>query len=240
MPVPSSISDLSQTPGSNSPQGSENVGTDMNEYIQAAFAFIAQLNATLNPIGTLTAPAGTRLVMQQAAAPAGWTVDTAAAFTDCAMRFNQTVTQGGTTNWSAFNYGNTLTSSSTAITTAQMPSHNHGINDPGHAHATAVGDPGHNHGVNDPGHSHSFNVSSGWSSGGSVDGTADGPNIGTRQTNGSGTGIYLSASGTGVTVGIYGSATGISTQANGSGQGHTHTITTPQVKFADCIVAIKS
>lgn len=44
---------------------------------------------------------------------------------------------------------------------AQIPSHNHGVNDPGHnhsvneaAHSHGLSDPGHSHGVNDPGHSH--------------------------------------------------------------------------------------
>lgn len=43
MPTPQSITDLSITAASNSPQGSENVGPTANTYIQAAFAFIAQL-----------------------------------------------------------------------------------------------------------------------------------------------------------------------------------------------------
>lgn len=43
MPVPSSFSDISETPSSNSPQGSETVGTIMNQYIQQAYAFIKML-----------------------------------------------------------------------------------------------------------------------------------------------------------------------------------------------------
>lgn len=43
MPVPSSFADLSETPGSNSPAGSESVGPNMNAYIQAAYAFIKQM-----------------------------------------------------------------------------------------------------------------------------------------------------------------------------------------------------
>jgi hypothetical protein len=43
MPVPGSISALSETPASNSPQGSESVGPNMNAYLQAAYAFIKQL-----------------------------------------------------------------------------------------------------------------------------------------------------------------------------------------------------
>lgn len=43
MPVPGSFSDISETPSSNSPQGSETVGTIMNQYIQQAYAFIKML-----------------------------------------------------------------------------------------------------------------------------------------------------------------------------------------------------
>lgn len=42
MPVPSSITDLSQTPGSNSPAGSESPAL-LDDYLRTAFAFIAQL-----------------------------------------------------------------------------------------------------------------------------------------------------------------------------------------------------
>lgn len=249
MPVPTSIASLSQTPASNSPQPGENVGTIMNQYIQAAYAFIAQLSNTVstgyNPNGTLTAPSGTRVVMQQAAAPAGWTVDTSANFTDAAVRFNQGVTTGGVTGWSGFGYGNTFNTGGTAISAAQMPSHNHGINDPGHAHSASVGDGGHGHGVNDPGHNHAIII-------GNIAGGNSGPGGAASQQNNSngnnnwgnvttsGTGISIAASGSNISVGIGGAGTGISTQANGSGQTHNHTWTTPQVKFADVIVAVKS
>ena len=42
MPVPSSIADLSTTPASNSPAGSESVGTAMDDYLRTAFAIIKQ------------------------------------------------------------------------------------------------------------------------------------------------------------------------------------------------------
>lgn len=45
MPVPTSIASLSTVASSNSPQGTETVGPYMNEYIQEAYAFIAQLYA---------------------------------------------------------------------------------------------------------------------------------------------------------------------------------------------------
>lgn len=43
MPVPNLITDLSQTASSNSPAGTEPIGTNANEYIQAAFAFIRKV-----------------------------------------------------------------------------------------------------------------------------------------------------------------------------------------------------
>ncbi len=50
MPVPASIDELSPTPASNSPAGSEPVGPFANDYFQAAFAFIKQLaNGGLKP-----------------------------------------------------------------------------------------------------------------------------------------------------------------------------------------------
>jgi len=62
MPVPSLITDLSTTISSNSPAGSENVGTSMDDYIRALSAFIAQLNslkanlASPTFTGTVTVP----------------------------------------------------------------------------------------------------------------------------------------------------------------------------------------
>lgn len=40
------------------------------------------------------------------------------------------------------------------LTTAQLPAHNHGVNDPGHNHT--ITDPGHTHGIVDPGHTHAI------------------------------------------------------------------------------------
>ncbi|WP_080425297.1 hypothetical protein [Burkholderia ubonensis] len=245
MPVPGSINDLSSTPSQNSPQGSEPVGTQANEYIQALSAFVKQLADGKVNNGTLDAPKGTRLVLQQATAPTGWTVDTDAALTDCAMRFNQAVGKGGTTGWSGWNFGGTFNVDGHALTVAEMPSHGHGVFDPGHSHG--VSDPGHNHGVNDPGHLHGAidtsasgrgpylgNGTSEFSGGGNtsfgVGGTA-------FPTHRAGTGIWLNASGTG--IGINGSGSNIGIQANGGNSTHSHTFKTPQVKYADCIVVVR-
>ena len=58
MPVPSSISDLSTTAGSNSPAGTDPIGTDADNYIRAHAAFIAQLRDGSKNLeaGTATAP----------------------------------------------------------------------------------------------------------------------------------------------------------------------------------------
>jgi microcystin-dependent protein len=114
------------------------------------------------------------------------------------------------------------------ISGAELPTHNHGINDPTHSHAVSdpghshyVNDPGHAHAVSDPGHSHSYTGPGGGTVAGGV--TFFGGSTAAANTSGSGTGIgiygattgiYLSASGTG--MGVYGAGTGISTQNAGS------------------------
>ena len=40
MPVPASIDDLSTTAGSNSPAGSEAIGTNLDNYLRAGYALI--------------------------------------------------------------------------------------------------------------------------------------------------------------------------------------------------------
>lgn len=123
------------------------------------------------------------------------------------------------------------------LTTAQMPSHAHGVTDPGHGHgvtdpthAHSIHDPGHAHGVYDPGHNH---LTSGFGSAGSggssnyrVDTSQDKAQ---RPTEASLTGIGIYAAVTGIS--IYGAATGISIQNratgitiqnNGSGQAHNN------------------
>jgi len=273
MPVPTGWPDLSPIPGNNSPQGSEIVGPFANDYFQAAYAFIRQLYdggalpnksqnansqtiqnlapgvnstdaANLNQVNTiLGAPAQTRVVFQQAAAPVGWTVDGSSNFTDCAMRFNQNITSGGSTNWSAWNFGGSFTSDGHALTVSEMPSHGHG--DAGHGHG--FNDPGHNHGFNDPGHAHSI-PAGGWGQAGQDNGGGsfasnanqygryNGGNGGMQNVNGSGTGCWLNAASTGCGI-----ATGYANiQANGGNAAHTHTYKTPQVKYADCIIGIKS
>lgn len=87
------------------------------------------------------------------------------------------------------------------LTTAQMPSHNHGVNDPGHSHS-----------VYDPGHAHYYENSTEFDGGGG------------SQYNNTATLRAAATTGAAVTgIGIYAAATGISTQNNGSGQAHNNT-----------------
>lgn len=102
------------------------------------------------------------------------------------------------------------------LTAAQMPAHNHGVNDPGHAHN--VYDPTHTHGVYDPGHVHSYNRVTTGNGQGSDIGTAN--NHVVTNTAAATTGISLHAAATG--IGIYAAATGISTQNAGSGSAHNN------------------
>ena len=89
-------------------------------------------------------PAGTHTLFFQTAAPTGWTQVTA--ITDRALRVVGVAGggTGGTTSFSAY-FSGSASVGSTAITQAQMPSHTHGVNDPGHDHLadylTTVGGP---------------------------------------------------------------------------------------------------
>lgn len=100
----------------------------------------------------------------------------------------------------------TVTNQAVALTTAQLPAHNH---------TASVSDPGHSHGVNDPGHVHY----AGMMSVASTVGVAAGSNYTMPATfnygnsGGSGTGIWLSSSGTGISV---------STANTGTGATHVH------------------
>ncbi|WP_430230455.1 hypothetical protein [Paraburkholderia tropica] len=236
MPVPTSFDDLSETASSNSPQGSEPVGTQANEYIQAAFAFIKQLHDGFTPLNTLTAPVGTRLVMQQAAAPTGWTIDTAPTFTDALMRFNQTVGSGGANAFSTTNAAYTVTSASTTLTSAQIPSHSHGITDSGHVHG--ITDNGHTH--VDQGHSHGGAGGNPFFIGGLAGPLQGGSGVGYNLVSSTGVGnANLAPSTTGISINNGG--TGITINATGGGGGHTHVVNQAwNIKYADCIVAVKS
>jgi hypothetical protein len=78
-------------------------------------------------------PAGTRMVFQQTSAPTGWTKDTTAAIDNSALRFvTGSVGSGGSVAFTTAFTSQAVTgtngaSGSTTLSTAQMPSHAHGL-----------------------------------------------------------------------------------------------------------------
>lgn len=123
-----------------------------------------------------------------------------------------------------------------------LPTHGHGITDPGHGHGISEPPGGHSHFVNDPGHRHTSlsRISGGTSSDGFLVRGPVSPNSGTTldfQTSLNGTGIFLSPSGTGISVvnsGVNGSNISVQGASAGTPSGiinlsnvsHTHTIPT--------------
>jgi microcystin-dependent protein len=131
--------------------------------------------------------------------------------------------------------GNTVGSAGGAethgIAIAELPAHNHTVNDPTHVHSVSdpshvhtINDPGHAHAVSDPGHAHSYTATT---AGGGTFATgfpnqAYAPNA--AATAGSGTGIGIFGAVTGVYnsyavtgISLFGAATGITTANTGSG-----------------------
>jgi hypothetical protein len=189
--------------------------------VMADFNYIVnQVNANGTPTGTLTAPSGTRVAFQQASPPTGWTVDSSAAFTDCSMRVNTGTagSTGGVTNWSTWNFGGLISLNPFALNISQIPSHSHTIPDPGHTHGTS--DPGHVHAIT-PG-SYTFQASAGSST--------VFVQSGSTNTQPATTGLSINAALTNITT----------TNPVGSGSAITPTITTPQVKYADFCIGVKS
>lgn len=186
--------------------------------LMADFNYIVnQVNANANPVGTLTAPAGTTTVFYQAAAPLGWSIS--AGFTDHTIQVNATAggTTGGATGYSTM-FQAAWTSDGTAISVAQLPAHNHPVNDPQHTH-----------GVNDPSHNHvTFHDPTSGSSTQAIFGGQGFSNSQAAQSSNSFTGITNLSEFTGVTVGN-----------TGSGATHTHTKTF-NAQYAAMIMAAKS
>lgn len=106
--------------------------------------------------------------------------------------------------------GDTGGADTVTIGTAQLPAHNHGVNDPGHTHT--VTDPGHAHAITDPQHSHSaavpgMTVTAGVAAGGIA--------AAAGSTGNAATGITVNSNITGVTN--QPAMTGITTDDTGSG-----------------------
>jgi hypothetical protein len=178
------------------------------------------LSATLFSGGWSGMPSGTAMVFRQTAAPTGWTKITSS--DNAALRVvSGTAGTGGTVNFTTA-FSGTATVDGTAITTAQMPAHNHGVTDPGHSH-----------GFYDPAHRHS---ACSYNAGGGGYFYADWAGNNFFGVNGT---TFGTAGGNYTGGGVQGASTGISTQNNGSGSTHTHATANFAVKYVDVIVATK-
>lgn len=181
MPVPSTFDDLSETASSNSPAGSETVGTQANEYLQSAFSFIRRLyDGALKPLAAVDVN-GQKITN---GAP-GTLSTTSTDFVTGSQMYRigeQRIWHGAVANiadvwgdgWQladgtngtldmrnrmmigagdTYAPGDTGGAASVILTTAQLPAHNHPVTDNGHTHGTT--DPGHTH--IDAGHQHQQN-----------------------------------------------------------------------------------
>lgn len=86
------------------------------------------------PATTPAFPAGTRMVFHQTAAPAGWNKLVNAQYDNAALRM--TIGTVGTGGVDAFttHFGAGKSTSGHALAIAEIPPHNHPVNDPGHWH----------------------------------------------------------------------------------------------------------
>jgi len=183
--------------------------------VMADFNFIVnQVNANANPIGTLTAPSGTRTLFHQAAAPLGWTQDVT--LTDHTI---QIIGSAGGGTGGAAGYSSMFqaqwTSDGHSLNANELGSHTHGINDPGHTHV-------------DSGHSHLQAGGTLYGVGGAN--TQGGASFAVNLAGGTPTGASAAV--------IQASLTGISTQATGNSAAHFHTKTF-NAKYVTMIMCAK-
>ena len=98
---------------------------------------------------------------------------------------------------SGYSVGNTGGAASVTLSTAQMPSHNHSVNDPTHGHS--VNDPGHFHTTND------YVARSGYAEPRNFGVGTDGNANSSGNTNTKTTGLVVNAGGTGISINNAGS-----------------------------------
>jgi hypothetical protein len=175
------------------------------------------------------------MLFLQNTAPTGWTKDTTASFNNSALRVvTGSIVNGGTMDFTTAFASRAMsgTVAGTTLTTGQLPSHNHTatVTDPTHTHTNYVTDPTHTHNMV----ARAMNINH--------DGSFEG-----EYPPGSGNlGGLIYNSATGITVGTYAAATGISVAIgnNGSGSSHNHGLTMDNldlaVKYTDAIIAVKN
>lgn len=244
MPIPTNITDLSETASSNSPGGSEPLGTQANEYLQAAFAFIKQLadgNGIL-PSGPLNMNAQQILNLLDGvvSSTSAYAVNARQLISYCYKVGEVRMWSGAAANiaaiWGAgwqladgsngtpnlvnrFVVGGsgTYPVGTTGGGTQNILS---SANMPAHTHG--INDPGHSHTVNDPGHSHAVNdpghshvISSQNVTGGGALSSNGASGTVFSSTNSSATGISVASAGSNVSANS--ASTGVTTQSAGSG-----------------------
>ena len=126
----------------------------------------------------------------------------------------------------SYSLGTSGGSATTTIATANLPAHNHAINDTGHTHTVGITDPGHGHtvGISDPGHTHGGpggnnymvrNTSGAFFTGTTTANMSQASTTASATTGVSSTGATSST--TGITASGNSNTTGITTQNTGSG-----------------------
>lgn len=230
MPVPNSISELSVAAASNSPKGTENVGPNANAYIQAAFAFIAQIasGAGFKPTSAMNMNSQklTNVGAGSATRSSTDTLNASQIVGLCHKVGEVRMWHGAVANiasvwgagWQLANgtngtadlrdrfivgAGNTLVPNQAGGSASLTLSVD---NLPAHSHG--VLDNGHAHGVNDPGHAHSTTLSN--------SGTSSGPDETLHVSRGSPQAIGTNGAVTNIS--IRAAATGISIQNTGAGR----------------------
>lgn len=238
MPVPQTWDDIFANAAQNSPQGSEPIGTQADDYIRQAFAFAKQLhdgwiaaNGTVPWTGNQNA--GTHLI-KNLGAPVDNTDAATKQYADALISGN--FPRGTVVMW----WGNIANrpagwllcdgTNGTPDLRDRMPFGAGGSGAPplsygGNsfpviapsqmpAHTHAVNDPGHGHGVYDPGHSH------GVADPGHAHTYMDVGQFGNAQTlqaGGRGIGALGTTYANSTGIGIYGSNTGIGIYGSGTG-----------------------
>ncbi|MCI3206572.1 MULTISPECIES: hypothetical protein [Pandoraea] len=244
MPVPTSIDELSTTPASNSPAGSEPVGPYANDYFQAAFAFIKQIavgsgwkptaavdmngQKITNIAAGILSPTSKDVVrgdqifkVGEVRMYHGAVANIASVWGDGWHLCDGTNGTANLTDRFIVGAGSTYAPNATGgnanitLSMAQMPQHSHVVNDPGHKHPLVDG--GHNHAIQDPGHVHGFLRGAAGANAPGGSGWSDSDYGGPIQVNTNKVGTDISIVGSGSNISMNNAVSGITLQSSGNG-----------------------